>query len=120
MDSHIINPADEALVRPDIKESLDAYVHHGRPLGDFLEAVVANLLVDAISHADTYNMTTIAAIAGYVYNRLPYNSWGSRAVYHCWVAWHNALRTCETKASPEVDSAHEALTVAYLEAKARR
>lgn len=117
MDSHVTHPADPSLIRPDIVESLDAYAQHGRPLGDFLQAVVANLLVDAACRADSDNLRTLAAIAGYVYNVMPAQCWGSRKVYECWITYHTHLRGNDEAAQL---AASDALMDALRDARSRR
>ena len=70
-----LNP--DRPIREDIKEALDNYASFGRPLGDFLTAVVENDLFEALARADSYNRATIYQICRYVYNELPSTCWGS-------------------------------------------
>ena len=71
-------------IRPDIKESLDAYVAMGRPTGGFLEAVLCNNLMEAVGRADPYNLGTLHQICGYVYNEIPGNCHGSPEIVRAW------------------------------------
>lgn len=80
------------MIPPLILESLTRYVEIGCPVGDFLQAVIANDLVEAFSRADHHSTDAMAAIVGFVYNELPSNCWGSRAVYRAWVAFHGGRR----------------------------
>jgi hypothetical protein len=76
MKEHLeLNP--DRPVRPDIKEALDEYAYHGRPLGQFLTYVVENNLMQALGHADSYNRATIFQICSYIYNDLPAGCHGS-------------------------------------------
>lgn len=70
-----LNP--ERPIRPDIRASLESYAYAGRPLGDFLTAVVENNLFEALSRADSYNRATIFQIMEYIATRLPISCWGS-------------------------------------------
>jgi len=74
-DHYALNP--ERPVRPDIKEALEAYAYKGRELGDFLTAVVANDLMEAMGRADSYNRATIHQICSFIYNELPSTCHGS-------------------------------------------
>lgn len=65
-------------MRPDIKESLDAYWNTGRPTGDFLKAVLSNDLFDAVGRADHENIRDLKEIVSYIYNELPQNAHGSK------------------------------------------
>jgi hypothetical protein len=78
-------------IRPDIRETLDAWASTGRPVGGFLEAVLTNDLFGAVGRADSYNIETIPAICSYVYNELPSTCWGSREKVAAWSAAHSDL-----------------------------
>lgn len=71
-------------VRPDIIESLNAWVMNARPVGGFLEAVLENNLVAAMSRADDENLRTLPAVVAYVYNELPSLCWGNPAKVKAW------------------------------------
>lgn len=88
-----LDPRHPSRVSEHIRESLARYVDHGVPLGDFLEAVVANDLVGAAVRADLSNAGALAAIAGVVYRELPITCWGSRRVYNAWIAIHLAHKS---------------------------
>lgn len=72
-------------VRADMVEALEAYVHQGRPLGDFLRAVVSNDLIEACAMADSMNLLNIPAFAAYLWNEMPPGSFGSRKAYDGWI-----------------------------------
>lgn len=89
----ILGPSPhDRLIRPEIRESLDRYVNDGIPTGGFLEAVIANDLMDAVGRADRENLHAIAAIAAYVYNDMPGDCHGSREVYDQWLHRHAERR----------------------------
>jgi hypothetical protein len=77
---------DFTRIRHDIRSALDRYAKDGCPVGDFLQAVLANDLMDALGRADDYNRETIWDICGYVYNEMPSGCHGSRAAYRDWIA----------------------------------
>ena len=54
-----------------LRDSLAAYAISGVPLGDFLQAVVANDLVEACVRADATNIDLVPAIAAFVHWELP-------------------------------------------------
>lgn len=71
---------DPNLCPPDIVEELTRYIEHGVPLGDFLEAVVKNDLMEAFGRADERNCEDLAHICAWIYNRMPmparqYDQW---------------------------------------------
>lgn len=76
---------DPQLCPPIIRESLDRYVSHGVPPGDFLRAVLENDLKEAIGRADWINGPAIHHIVSYCYNELPSPSWGSPERVAAWL-----------------------------------
>lgn len=84
-----------------VKDSLQRYVEHGIPTGDFLRAVLANDLQGAFGRADVDSARRMAAIAGYIYNRVPRQAfcdghalhvYGSYEDVDDWIAAHLELR----------------------------
>lgn len=67
------------------KSAIDAYVSKGRPVGDFVHAVLTNNLINAMSHADDNNMTSLKKIVQYVYNQIPSSCWGSEEIVNSWI-----------------------------------
>jgi hypothetical protein len=65
--------------------TIERYVQRGIPMGDFLQAVVANDLREAIGRADGGNMRALKQIVQVFYNYCPGNCWGTREVYKAWV-----------------------------------
>jgi hypothetical protein len=71
-------PQDEYYpIRNDMREALERYLNHGIMPGSFLTALLENNLVEAAGRADTWNATRLHHYAGYMYNHLPSNAWGS-------------------------------------------
>jgi hypothetical protein len=69
----------------EIVESLLRYWHDRTPTGDFLRAVLANDLTDAVYRADDTNVRCLAGIVRFIYEQLPHESWGSRAKVQAWL-----------------------------------
>ena len=72
-------------IRPDMLESLNAYIDHGRPVGDFLTAVLSNDLKEACGRADEDNLAALPAFVGYLYNEAPIMCWGSHERMKAWL-----------------------------------
>lgn len=52
-------------------ESINRYVWHGVPTGDFLRAVLSNDLMNAVARADYDSLASICAICTYIHNAVP-------------------------------------------------
>ena len=65
------------LIPIQIKESLQRYVVYGLDCGHFVEAVLRNDLIDAITRADAENLRLIHQIIIYCLNALPSTCWGT-------------------------------------------
>jgi len=70
---------------PFAKESLDAYFHDRRPVGNFLHAVLCNDLFGAIGRADDINARHLREICQYVYCYIPSICWGSPEKVKKWL-----------------------------------
>ena len=67
---------------------LDALVRYGkdhRPVGGFLQALVANDLSRAIASADVDNRATLRELVVFVHNELPFQCHGSPRAYENWI-----------------------------------
>ena len=97
------------FVRADMVEALEEYVSLGRPLGDFLQAVIANDLRDAVGRADNLNVGQLPAFVAYVYNEMPSTSHGSRQRYTAWLEQHAKIRAAQSikTTTEEAANAHE-------------
>lgn len=71
----------------DTRHLVEGYIDQGKEPGDFLEAVIANKLDDAVSHAVTlsYNLNTVAEILRWFHRYAPVQCWGSSDIYKTWV-----------------------------------
>ena len=70
---------EPALVPSRLIVSLNNYVDHGMPVGDFLTAVLANDLKEALTRADPDNRELLFQIAMWVHWEVPNNCCGSRS-----------------------------------------
>jgi hypothetical protein len=69
----------------DIKNSLDLYINHKIKPGGFLTAVLENNLIAAVGQADEQNINRLREICAYVYNKIPFESWGSKVEVANWL-----------------------------------
>jgi hypothetical protein len=72
-------------IRENMMESLTRYIAQGCPVGDFLSAVLANDLSDAVGRADDENMANLPAYVAYLYNEAPPACRGSREAVRSWI-----------------------------------
>jgi hypothetical protein len=78
------------------KEALWAWVQHGQPGGDFLDALVTNDLMGVFAHADDSNLPHIRCIVRWLFNRAPAGCYSkSKSAVPCW-------RGLETLLAPTV------------------
>ena len=64
--------------------SLELYKSDGIMPGSFLTACLENNLVQAFARADQVNQYLLHDIARYLYNEMPFNSWGDRKTVSEW------------------------------------
>ncbi len=67
-----------------IRESIDAFVMDGRPVGGFVESVLANNLALAVTRADERNIRALREIVLYVLYKVPTPAWGSIERVRAW------------------------------------
>lgn len=72
----------------DMWHALEAYVHEGRELGGFLQAVVENNLSRAVSVADQRNRRCLQGLVWAVSSMVPSVAYGSHLAYLGWVEKH--------------------------------
>ena len=53
------------------RKSIDRYVEDGTSGGHFLDSLLANELMGAFSHADSWSTELMPVLAAYIYNRVP-------------------------------------------------
>ena len=68
-----------------VRPGMVRYIFDFIPVGDFLQAVIANDLKGAVAQADDENIRNLPAIVNWFYNWAPGNCWGSREAYHAWL-----------------------------------
>lgn len=72
-------------IREDLLGAMERYLNNGIMPGGFLTAVLENNLVDAFCRADMENSANLKNIAGYVYNNIPSQAWGSKEKIGKWL-----------------------------------
>ena len=76
---------DPSNIPAQMMAALNAYIETGRPVGQFLQAVISNNLKDAVGRADDTNIALIPAYVIYLYNEAPAFCWGSPERYEEWL-----------------------------------
>jgi len=69
--------------------ALERYINDRIPTGGFLNAVLTNDLVGAISYADEDNLRAIPEIVKFLYNNVPMNAWRDEENVKKWLADRN-------------------------------
>ena len=82
----------EFIIPEHMGEALDEYVALGRPVGDFLYAVLTNNLYDACARADMHNAPNLMAYVEWLYNHAPSQCYGSRDKVAAWFKKHQEDR----------------------------
>lgn len=62
---------DPARCPVEVIESFKRYIYEGIPLGDFLEAVVSDKLIESFGRADSRNRQALEHICAWVYEYMP-------------------------------------------------
>lgn len=68
-----------------MREPIIAYIENGRPVGDFLTALLSNDLMKAFERADENNMRAMRSWVIYLYNHAPAGCYGSPARHKAWL-----------------------------------
>lgn len=68
-------------------DGLVRYAFEGVPVGDFLEAVLENNLMEAYGRADETNTYAMLQIVTFVYNYMPAPCHGSPEKVAAWIKW---------------------------------
>ncbi len=71
-------------------EAITNYVVLGRPVGDFLYAVLSNNLMEAVGRADDLNIKKLREWVQFLYFAAPSKCWGSPEAIKAWMA-HGGL-----------------------------
>ena len=88
---------DYDLVPPHLRNGMREYIQRGHVPGDFLQAVIANDLNDALSRADEISLVLLGVLTTWLYNDAPGGSWGSRGIMAAW----SRLGGLEGRARPQ-------------------
>lgn len=87
---HTASELRDALARlrvpHNLQEGLQAYVLTGRPVGNYLTAVLENDLLEAVSRGDDASLAGLKPTVQLLYNYTPRNCWGSRDKVSAWIA----------------------------------
>lgn len=73
-------------MREDTKITLDNYVKHKIPTGDFLRACLENNLMEAMGCADEFSKLELYDICSYIYNHMPMSCHGSPEKVKRWLS----------------------------------
>lgn len=68
-----------------MREALSEYIARGRPVGDFLRAVLSNDLRGAMARADSINAEHLRDYVHFLFNTAPAGCWGSPAKVDAWI-----------------------------------
>ena len=72
------------LIPPNTKETIDIYVTRGCECGSFLTCVLGNDLFGAMGKADSINLAALPHTCAYIFNRIPWEAWGSLGKIREW------------------------------------
>ena len=84
------------------QKSIDRYVKDGTSGGHFLDAVMANDLMRAFSHADSWSTELMPVIMAYVYNRIPMACHGSWDIVKNWQGMEHHRLQCEEEEAIQI------------------
>ncbi len=76
--------------------AINRYAKDHVPTGDFLYAVLTNNLAESIGCADEENLRDLVEIVRYIYNHIPYISWGSKEKVAAWLAQREVISMSAT------------------------
>jgi hypothetical protein len=83
--------AEAAGIPAYMHPGLVAYITIGRPVGDFLTAVLSNDLRTAVNRADHQNRHALPAYVAFLQSHAPDGCWGSAAMVAAWRAHRGLL-----------------------------
>tara|TARA_Y100000296_G_C5169952_1_gene256732 strand:- start:161 stop:481 length:321 start_codon:yes stop_codon:yes gene_type:complete len=67
-----------------LQYGMKRYLENGSPTGDFLNAVLSNDLLGAVSRADDKNVKLLPEIVRWMHWEIPSNAWGSQEKVKSW------------------------------------
>lgn len=103
-----------------MQEPIRLYIEEGRPLGDFLQSLLCNKLMQTFRHADAKNLAAIHEWLSFVYNEVPGDACGSEEAYEYWcdVGGYNShfslLRMKALAREKGIELSEEELKIAIL------
>ena len=90
-----------------MERPLERYINEGRPVGDFLQAVICHDLFLAVGRADDDNVENLPAFCAFFHNHAPSDCHGSLEKYKAWVKRVDDARKQKEADLQEVDKALE-------------
>ena len=94
----------EALAESGIPDYMQhhvaAYMETGRPVGDFLSAVINNDLNRAVAHADANNIRALPEYVRFFFNHCPVGSWGHE---NATSEWREKIREYEEMEGDDIE-----------------
>lgn len=84
-----IDRFDYTQIPDRMMKALRAYTERHQPVGDFLQAVISNNLMEAFGRADDTNIELLGVYTAWLYNEAPGRCHGSRERYRAWIAQHD-------------------------------
>jgi hypothetical protein len=79
-----IKKMNAALVPEHLQEGIEAHCLTGRPVGQFLTAVLCNNLREAVAYGDPASMEGLRGIIQFLHNYAPGGCWGSPELVQKW------------------------------------
>ena len=77
--------ANWSLIPEYMRESVDAYISQGRPVGHFLTALLSGDLFEALARADDTNVRWLREYGVFLYNYAPSGCYGSPEKVRAWI-----------------------------------
>lgn len=69
-----------------MRESIQAYIEQGRPVGNFLTALLSNDLMETLARADDINQAALRTWCEFLYNYAPPKCYRSKEAFKTWQA----------------------------------
>ena len=82
-----------------LQEGLRLYIEEGRPVGDFLTALLEDSLTRTWKHADLVSRASMSSLLSFLYNSVPAPAWGSHKKVQAWLA-HRGMAGAEMPIAP--------------------
>lgn len=89
-------------------DTIIEYIVQGRPVGEFLEAVLCNDFMKAVAKADIVNSQRLKDYAIFLYSVAPAGSFGSPSAYQEWVRLRGVIGRQQQRITAAMAEAHDA------------